>query len=120
MGMFRTYLKDNNGQFAIMFSLFATVLVIGAIVAVDIARLVNTKTKIAAVTDAAALAGAQAFDQVNRISIVEDFLNSNGGQILPAAIYKCCRLPQQYRSFDHCICSRRVRIYGRADQGRAD
>jgi len=85
MGMFRTYLKDNNGQFAIMFSLFATVLVIGAIVAVDIARLVNTKTKIAAVTDAAALAGAQAFDQVNRISIVEDFLNSNGGQILPAA-----------------------------------
>lgn len=84
MNIVKRYCRDEGGQFAIMFSICATMLLAGVMIAVDVAKITNAKTKVAAITDAAALAGAQAFDSPDRLQIVKSFLESNGGQMLPA------------------------------------
>lgn len=84
MGIVKKYCRDESGQFAIMFAAFSSMLLICVMVAVDYAKISNAKTKIAAVTDAAALAGAQAFDHPDRLLIVQEFLRENGHQMFPA------------------------------------
>lgn len=84
MNIVKKFCRDEDGQFAIMFSICATMLLAGVMIAVDVAKITNAKTKVAAITDAAALAGAQAFDSPNRLQVVKSFLESNGGQMLPA------------------------------------
>ena len=86
MDIFKRFRRDENGNFAILFSISATLLVIGAMVAIDINQMVNAKTKVAAITDAAALAGAQAFDQPNRIQVVQEYLTENGNEYLPSTM----------------------------------
>lgn len=53
-------------------------------VAVDISNLTSAKTKIAAITDAAALAGANSHGKANREEIVTAFLLANASEMLPA------------------------------------
>ncbi len=86
MNLFRQYRNDERGQIAIMFAAVSTMLLFSIMVSVDFAKVTATKTKVAAVTDAAALAGAQAFDNPDRLLIVQEFLTANGDQVLPAKI----------------------------------
>ncbi len=83
MGIVKKFWRDENGNFAIMFSVCATVLLLLTMMAVDFAKVVSTKRKVAAITDAAALAGAQAFDSPERALIVQRYLEANGYQMLP-------------------------------------
>lgn len=53
----KNFARDERGNFAIMFAISLTMLLIGAMVAIDINQMVSAKTKVAAITDAAALAG---------------------------------------------------------------
>ncbi len=84
MGIVKKYSQDESGNFAIMASVCTTVLLLVTMMAVDFAKVVSTKRKVAAVTDAAALAGAQAFDSPERALIVQQFLEANGSQMLPS------------------------------------
>ena len=77
MALFKRYLKDESGQFAIMFAVVSTMLLSGVMVAVDIGNMVKTKTKVAAITDSAALAGANMFDNPAREEIVLKYLEEN-------------------------------------------
>lgn len=86
MGIFKRFNRDEGGQFAIMFALFTTMLLAGVMVAVDFSKLTSTKTKVAAITDAAALAGAQAFDRPDRLLVVKEFLKLNGDKSLPVSV----------------------------------
>lgn len=83
MGIVKKYCRDESGQFAIMFSVCSTALLMMIMMAVDIAKIASTKRKVAAVTDAAALAGAQAFDSPERALIVKKYLEANGYQMFP-------------------------------------
>ena len=56
--MLKRFLKDTSGQFAIMFSVGATALVIGAGVAIDISGAHKHKASLQSMTDAAVLAAA--------------------------------------------------------------
>lgn len=56
--MFRRFLNDTTGQFAIMFAGFATVLILGAGTAVDVIGIQKSKSDLQALTDAAVLAAA--------------------------------------------------------------
>ena len=86
MGIFKRFNRDEGGQFAIMFALFTTMLLAGVMVAVDFSKLTSAKTKVAAITDAAALAGAQAFDRPDRLLVVKEFLKLNGDKSLPVSV----------------------------------
>ena len=86
MGIFKRFNRDEGGQFAIMFALFTIMLLAGVMVAVDFSKLTSTKTKVAAITDAAALAGAQAFDRPDRLLVVKEFLKLNGDKSLPVSV----------------------------------
>ncbi len=86
MKILRSYWGNQSGQFAIMFSVVATALLGCMMIAIDINRMISTKSKVAAITDAAALAGANAFDNPDRILIVQEFLNENAAKMLPAEI----------------------------------
>ncbi len=86
--MFKRYLKNSSGQFAIMFSVTATMLMTGMVVAVDYTNMVKSRAKIAAIADAAALAGATVSDKsdAERRAVVQKFVDANGGAFLPATI----------------------------------
>lgn len=86
MAIVKNFCRDENGNFAILFAISATLLLIGAMVAIDINQMVSAKTKVAAITDAAALAGAQAFDQPNRIQVVQEYLTENSNEYLPSTM----------------------------------
>lgn len=86
MGYIRQFCRDEHGNFALIFALAATLLVIGAMVAIDINQMVNAKTKVAAITDAAALAGAQAFDKADRMQVVREYLDENSEGYLPSTM----------------------------------
>ncbi len=86
--LLKKYLKDTSGQFAIMFSVASTMLIMGMVVAVDYTNLVKTRAKITAIADAAALAGATAADlsEAERRKVVKDFIEANGSSFLPATL----------------------------------
>jgi len=86
MRIVKKYGRDESGQFAIMFSVCSTALLMLTMMAVDIGKIVSSKQKVAAITDAAALAGAQSFDSPDRMMIVQEYLQANGDQMLPASI----------------------------------
>jgi len=56
--MLKKYLLNTSGNFGIMFALFSTVLLLGAGIAVDYAGMINQRTKLQNVIDAAVLAAA--------------------------------------------------------------
>jgi len=56
--MFKRFLKDQSGQFAILFSLAATMLVAGVGVAIDVSSIQSEKQKYQDLSDAAVLAAA--------------------------------------------------------------
>jgi len=84
MGMIKEYCRDERGNFTMMFSLVGTVLLGGVMLAVDVNKMYATKSKVSALTDAAALAGATSFNQSDREDVVLRFLEENGHKMLPA------------------------------------
>lgn len=58
MGMLKKYLRDSSGQFAIMFSVCATVLVVGVAASIDLMGIQKQKAQLQSLTDAAVLAAA--------------------------------------------------------------
>jgi len=86
MNNFNEYTRDESGQFAIMFAIVSTLLLGMMMIAIDFNNMVATRAKVAAITDAAALAGAEAFDEAERIQIVKEFLNENSLKMLPAKL----------------------------------
>ena len=86
MGAISRFFRDQSGQFAIMFAAASTMLLMGVMVAVDMSKLTNSQARVTVVTDAAALAGAQAFDSADRVAVVQAFLDANGDQMLPASM----------------------------------
>jgi len=56
--MLRKYLKNSSGQFAIMFSICATALVLGVAGSIDLMGIQKQKLQLQSMTDAAVLAAA--------------------------------------------------------------
>ena len=86
MGLFKRFCRDESGQFAIIFAVISTMLMMGVMVAVDVTKMTSVKAKVSAVTDAAALAGAEAYDDANRLQVVQAFLTANSEEVLPGRI----------------------------------
>ncbi len=84
MSFLRKYLRNEEGQFAIMFAVCSTAILVGMLVAYDFSRMTSTRAKAAAVSDAAALAGASAFDRADRMEIVQAFIDRNASELEPA------------------------------------
>lgn len=80
--VFKRFLKSSSGNIAIMFSLAAVPLLLGAGAASDILRANNANTVLQAATDAAALAGVAGKNNklnADKIALaVNSFLESNG------------------------------------------
>ena len=86
--LIRNYCENERGQFAIMFSVIATMMMVGMVVAIDYTNMVRSRAKISAIADAAALAGATAYDQshTDRMKVVRQFIDTNGHTFLPATM----------------------------------
>ena len=77
--MLKRYLRDTTGQFAIMFSVTATVLLLGVGIAVDYAGMTKAKQYLQDITDSAVLAAASSGeDKIGKLKkIATDALNTN-------------------------------------------
>lgn len=73
--------RDTSGQFSILFALGSTVLMLGSAVAIDMAGLQKSKSRINDIADSAALAGASASELSNtqREKVVQDYITANSG-----------------------------------------
>jgi Flp pilus assembly protein TadG len=77
--MMKSFLRNTSGNTAIMFSLAAIPLLLGAGVAVDSMRAANSRTQLQAAADAAAIAGASSgkTNNADLKKIVEEYLIAN-------------------------------------------
>lgn len=64
--MWKPYFKDQQGTFALKFALFGTILIMGAGIALDTARLMKTKTELQSLSDAATMAAALAYIEASK------------------------------------------------------
>lgn len=91
--MLKKYLLNTSGNFGIMFALFSTVLILGAGIVVDYAGMINQRTKLQNVIDAAALAAATSGKKdINEIQKIVDervaLLNAEGINITASAHFE--------------------------------
>jgi len=91
--MLKKYLLNTSGNFGIMFALFSTVLLLGAGIAVDYAGMINQRTKLQNVIDAAVLAAATSGTKdMNEIQKIVDervaLLNVEGKNITATARFQ--------------------------------
>jgi len=91
--MLKKYLLNTSGNFGIMFALFSTVLILGAGIVVDYAGMINQRTKLQNVIDAAVLAAATSGKKdINEIQKIVDervaLLNAEGINITASAHFE--------------------------------
>ncbi len=80
--MLKRYLKETSGNFAMMFAIASTVLVLSAGVAIDIAGMMKSKSRLQSMTDMAVLAASASREDKLSIlkKIAQDSIDANNEQ----------------------------------------